>query len=248
MMTFIYVLQLQHGCFYVGKSDNPQKRLLQHKNNRGSAWTRLHKPVRLIKKIKMTSTLQEDQITEELMKKKGIDKVRGGMYCQIDLPSHVQETLTTKLFHASDVCLRCGSPGHFAKQCTAKEEWECDHCPFTGSYQQVERHEKQCRRKRRRKSCARCGRDSHAESNCYAKTSVNGDRLDSLDEESEEELDEGVYEVDNEVLYWDGDEWYEESKNSPGHRDGTISVGGPHMKGFNDYNWRPIKRKKKKAY
>ena len=165
-MTFIYVLQLQHGCFYVGKSDNPQKRLLQHKNNQGSAWTRLHKPVRLIKKIKMTSTLQEDQITEELMKKKGIDKVRGGMYCQKDLPGHVQETLTTKLFHASDVCLRCGSPGHFAKQCTAKEEWECDHCPFTGSYQQVERHEKQCRRKRRRKSCARCGRDSHTESNC----------------------------------------------------------------------------------
>ena len=188
-MTFIYVLQLQHGCFYVGKSVNPFKRLLQHKIGQGSAWTRIHKPVRIIKKIKMTSTLQEDQITEEWMKKKGIDKVRGGMYCQIDLPGHVEETLTTKLFHASDVCLRCGSPGHFAKQCTAKEEWECGHCPFTGSYQQVERHEEQCRRKRRRKSCTRCGRDSHTESSCYAKTTVDGDSLDSSDEESDEELE-----------------------------------------------------------
>ena len=184
-MTFIYVLQLQHGCFYVGKSANPYKRLSQHKIGQGSAWTRIHKPVRIIKKIKMTSTLQEDQITEEWMKEKGIDKVRGGMYCQIDLPGHVEETLTTKFFHESGVCLRCGSPGHFANQCTAKEEWECDNCPFTGSYQQVERHEKQCRRKRRHKSCARCGRDSHQQSNCYAKTTVDGDSLDSSDEESD---------------------------------------------------------------
>ena len=69
---FIYVLQLKHGCFYVGKSDNPYKRLTQHKNGRGSAWTRLHKPIRMVKKIKMTSTLQEDQITEEWMKKKRV--------------------------------------------------------------------------------------------------------------------------------------------------------------------------------
>ena len=89
MVSCIYILQLQHGCFYVGKSDNPYKRLTQHKNGRGSAWTRLHKPIRMVKKRKMTSTLQEDQITEEWMKKKGIDKVRGGMYCQIDLPEHI---------------------------------------------------------------------------------------------------------------------------------------------------------------
>ena len=115
--------------------------------------------------------------------KKGIDKVRGGMYCQIELPDHVKETLATKLLHAKNACLRCGSSKHFVKQCTAKE-WECDHCPFTGSYQQVERHEKQCRRK----SCARCGRDSHSESSCYAKTTVDGDIFDSSEEESEDEM------------------------------------------------------------
>ena len=158
MVSYLYILQLQHGCFYVGKSDNPTKRFTQHKNGRGSAWTRLHKPIRMVKKMKMTSTLQEDQITEEWMKKKGIEKVRGGMYCQIELPDHVKETLATKLLHAKNACLRCGSSKHFARQCTAKE-WECDKCSFTGSYQQVTKHEKQCRRKRRRKSCARCGRE-----------------------------------------------------------------------------------------
>ena len=168
--------------------------------------------------------------------KKGIDKVRGGMYCQIELPDHVKETLATKLLHAKNACLRCGSSKHFVKQCTAKE-WECDHCPFTGSYQQVERHEKQCRRK----SCARCGRDSHSESSCYAKTTVDGDSLDSSDDDSEEDLEEGVYEVDGQDLYWDGDEWYEESTNSPGHRDGTIHVCGPHMDG----GWRPVKKRRR---
>ena len=234
MVSYLYILQLQHGCFYVGKSDNPTKRFTQHKNGRGSAWTRLHKPIRMVKKMKMTSTLQEDQITEEWMKKKGIEKVRGGMYCQIDLPKHVEETLTTKLLHASNACLRCGSSEHFVRQCTIKE-WKCEKCSFTGSYQQVTKHEKQCRRKRRRKSCARCGRDSHAESSCYAKTTVDGDSLDS----SEEELDEGAYEVDGRVLYWDGDEWYEESTNRPGHKDGTIYVcGGPD--GYSDCYWRPV--------
>ena len=193
MVSYIYILQLQHGCFYVGKSDNPYKRLTQHKNGRGSAWTRLHKPIRMVKKRKMTSTLQEDQITEEWMKKKGIDKVRGGMYCQIELPDHVEETLTTKLFHAKNACLRCGSSKHFVKQCTAKEE--CEKCSFTGSYQQVTKHK--CRRKRRRKSCARCGRDSHTESSCYAKTTIDGDSLDSSeeesDDESEDESDDEVY-------------------------------------------------------
>lgn len=190
MVSYLYILQLQHGCFYVGKSDNPTKRFTQHKNGRGSAWTRLHKPIRMVKKMKMTSTLQEDQITEEWMKKKGIDKVRGGMYCQIELPGHVEETLTTKLLHASNACLRCGSSEHFVRQCTAIEKWECEKCSFTGSYQQVERHEKQCRRK----SCARCGRDSHTESSCYAKTTVDGASLDSSEEDSEEDSDsEEVY-------------------------------------------------------
>ena len=194
--SFIYILQLQHGCFYVGKSDNPDKRLTQHKNGGGSAWTRLHKPIRMVKKRKMTSTLQEDQITEEWMKKKGIDKVRGGMYCQIELPDNVVETLATKLLHAKNACLRCGSSKHFVKQCTANEEWECEKCSFIGTYKQVTKHD--CRRKRRRKSCARCGRDSHTESSCYAKTTVDGDSLDSSedesDDESEEESGDEVYE------------------------------------------------------
>jgi len=38
-------------------------------------------------------------------------------------------------------------------------------------------------------------------------------------------------------LYWDGEEWYEESTNYAGHRDGTF--------GNQDGDWRPIKKQKK---
>ena len=211
---FIYILKLQHDCYYVGKSTNPSKRMCQHKNKRGSAWTRIHTPIRLMKKMRMTSALQEDQVTEELMKKKGIDKVRGGVYNQVNLPKHMKETLRAKLFHASDKCLICGSNNHFARNCrrtrqrercvrcgrnshtksscyakttvdgidiisssqeSEEDEWECSHCPFTGTYEQVENHEIYCRRKRRRKNCARCGRDGHTKSSCYAKTTFDGD-------------------------------------------------------------------------
>tara|TARA_B100000780_G_C21104797_1_gene446055 strand:- start:350 stop:706 length:357 start_codon:yes stop_codon:yes gene_type:complete len=91
MVSYIYILQ-RSTWLHVGKSDNPAKRFTQHKNGRGSAWTRLHKPIRMVKKRKMTSTLQEDQITEEWMKKG---------YCQIELPDQVSKILSlTKFYHS----------------------------------------------------------------------------------------------------------------------------------------------------
>lgn len=40
-MVFIYVLELQEGKYYIGKTDNPKFRLENHFNcnDYGSAWT-----------------------------------------------------------------------------------------------------------------------------------------------------------------------------------------------------------------
>ena len=81
--TNIYVLRLEGGRYYIGKSDNMMNRYQQHINGSGSAWTRQYRPVSLEKIIENVSPFEEDKITKEYMSKYGIDNVRGGSYVEI---------------------------------------------------------------------------------------------------------------------------------------------------------------------
>lgn len=47
-MWSVYILLCSDGSFYTGISNNPRKRFLNHKNGKGGAYTRSHKPVRII--------------------------------------------------------------------------------------------------------------------------------------------------------------------------------------------------------
>ncbi len=47
-MYFVYILLCSDGSFYTGSSNNPQKRFLDHQNGKGGAYTRSHKPLKLI--------------------------------------------------------------------------------------------------------------------------------------------------------------------------------------------------------
>lgn len=44
-MSYIYILELENGNYYVGKTDGLEKRLEQHFSGQGSEWTKLHKPI-----------------------------------------------------------------------------------------------------------------------------------------------------------------------------------------------------------
>jgi predicted GIY-YIG superfamily endonuclease len=45
---YIYILKLEGGKYYVGKTNNVDQRLQQHFDGTfGSAWTRLHRPIAL---------------------------------------------------------------------------------------------------------------------------------------------------------------------------------------------------------
>ena len=81
--TNVYVLHLECGKYYIGKSDNVNNRYFQHLNGSGSAWTRKYKPISLEKIIENVSSFEEDKITKEYMSKYGIDNVRGGSYVEI---------------------------------------------------------------------------------------------------------------------------------------------------------------------
>lgn len=84
---FLYVLELEDNCYYIGMSRNVEKRFKAHL--KGSAgWTKKHKPISIIA-VKPTGTnsdseasVLEDDLTLEYALKYGSDYVRGGGYCQ----------------------------------------------------------------------------------------------------------------------------------------------------------------------
>lgn len=89
---YLYVLELNDGCYYVGLTSDVAKRLQQHRDGgvHGAEWTRLHKPRRVIHAIN-TGTKNsreaedlENEVTILMMIRYGIDHVRGGHFSYPD--------------------------------------------------------------------------------------------------------------------------------------------------------------------
>jgi cellular nucleic acid-binding protein len=122
-MESLYILQLTSGKYYVGKTTDVIKRFDQHKNGNGSAWTKKYAPMRLVETRPITSPHDETNVTKDLMKKYGVDNVRGGAYTAVDLPEEQEDMIRHELRSASDSCYKCGKPGHFANRCTRKSSF-----------------------------------------------------------------------------------------------------------------------------
>lgn len=84
----LYALELEEGCWYIGMSYDPVRRLVRHQNGKGAQWTKLHKPIRIhevretYEYIQDNAAKLEDDMTIEYAMKYGKHKVRGGGYCQ----------------------------------------------------------------------------------------------------------------------------------------------------------------------
>ena len=107
-MVYIYILQLEKGKFYVGKTINPSFRLDSHFNSNGSAWTKIYKPIKMIELIPNCDDYDEDKYTIKFMEKYGINNVRGGSFCEIKLSENNIITLNQMIRGVTNKCYICG--------------------------------------------------------------------------------------------------------------------------------------------
>jgi hypothetical protein len=189
MSTTIYILKLREGKYYVGKSDNVQKRFQQHLEGQGSAWTKKYSPIKIQQTITNASPFDEDRYVKECMSKYGVDNVRGGSYTQISLGDGVTAQIEKEIRGATDKCMKCGESGHFVSNCTEtaqpeeseeedawasevpkKEMFECERCDRSfGSKYGLMLHTRAC--KKVCWSCTICDEEFYTKSE--AQTHVN---------------------------------------------------------------------------
>ena len=143
----VYILHLTNNKYYVGESINPQKRIKDHFNGRGSTWTKINKPLSFFDPLTLP---QENlwELTETLrqMNLHGIDNVRGSLFTNPTELSHYDKVMAAQLFcELNNLCRKCGDSNHFAGQCISinKASWVYN---FGGSLTFNES-----------KSCIKCG-------------------------------------------------------------------------------------------
>jgi hypothetical protein len=119
-MIYIYILELEHDKYYIGRTHDPQFRIELHFMHNGSSWTKKYKPIKVIELIENCNEFDEDKYTLMYMEKFGINNVRGGSFCEIKLSDEHISIIKQMLRGATDKCFICGSTKHFAKECTTK--------------------------------------------------------------------------------------------------------------------------------
>lgn len=89
---FTYTLELRDGKYYVGQTWNLNHRFAEHVQGQGAKWTRLHRPIRIVR-VEVGDV--ERETTLDLMREKGWQNVRGGPWCKINMPAPPPDLLVT---------------------------------------------------------------------------------------------------------------------------------------------------------
>lgn len=115
---YVYILKLAAYSWYVGVCQgDPEKAYTTHYNGLGGEWTSVHKP----QSMEFVAVYADDesvtQLTLCLMKRYGIDKVRGYPWAESDLSTGSRMTVQSVVLRMSTNCWICGVPGHLPSLC-----------------------------------------------------------------------------------------------------------------------------------
>lgn len=120
----VYVLELEGGYVYVGKSGNIQLRMKQHMTGVGSVFTRAHKPtgwfLGRIGNVCGDGDGPERDETLRQMHRKGVHMVRGWKYVGMYLTPSELKDIESNTRELLDLCRICGGEGHFASGCAMR--------------------------------------------------------------------------------------------------------------------------------
>ncbi|ERJ07372.1 nuclease protein [Halorhabdus tiamatea SARL4B] len=87
----VYALALDDGCYYIGKSSDPEKRITNHFHGAGAEWTKRHTPITLdrIEAVETNKDAKQREVSlfSEYVEQYGEDNVRGAGYTRVDNPS-----------------------------------------------------------------------------------------------------------------------------------------------------------------
>lgn len=118
----IYVLRLEGGRYYVGKTKHVLRRIKEHEDggdggDRAANFTKMYPVEEIVEVIPNCDTLDEDKTVKHYMSIYGIDSVRGGSYSTIELDEDKIKVLKHEIEASKDQCFTCRQRGHFAKDC-----------------------------------------------------------------------------------------------------------------------------------
>lgn len=174
----VYVLKLEKGKYYIGKtSKDVEVRFREHLDPQmrtSSSWTQMYRPERILAIYPHSEDSDENKVTKEWMRLKGIENVRGGLYTQLELSEEVVNQIELEFKGDYDECFVCGGTDHFAGSCNVSSLPDV----IPASSQE-------------RGKCSRCGRDSHYDTTCFAQTDNHGQRLVPKRSRSSNNAEEG---------------------------------------------------------
>ena len=119
----VYVLDVEGGGIYVGKSKDIENRLKQHREGRGNSFAQLW-----VRRIAAATPRMDDweswERAETLhwMRERGPEHVRGWMYTNLALNEDDLKSVQGQLCERYDLCRKCFGKGHFWKAC--KKRWK----------------------------------------------------------------------------------------------------------------------------
>lgn len=195
----IYVLECENNKYYIGKTNNIDSRLKLHNSGMGSEWTKKYKPLNINKQYDGTKH-SEDEITQKYMEIYGVENVRGGAFCKIELPDYQLKTLNDIFNSKNDTCYNCGLKGHFISDCPKKSCGRCGrnshnitNCfakTHLNGYSLITQNSDNKLNYKESysyasRTCFRCGRDSHLIYDCFATTHLDGYYLSDIEDDSE---------------------------------------------------------------